>query len=196
MAIVINGSGSITGISAGGLPDGSVTASDIESSLDLSGKTVTLPSGTGGKVLQIVEARYDNQLTSITTLQTFVGTGHTGSITTTQDNSKIFVMIHAQGYQNNGSGCNVGLQRKINTGSYTRLLGTDGGNGNTWMGDANGTANTSWTINRQHLDDPQQVAGTLLTYNPMVSAWSSGTIYYGYANYNAECTMFLIEVAA
>lgn len=56
MAITINGSGSITGISAGGLPDGSVTAADIESSLDLSGKTVTLPSGTGGKVLQVVSA--------------------------------------------------------------------------------------------------------------------------------------------
>jgi hypothetical protein len=31
MAIVINGSGSITGISAGGLPDGSVTADDLAS---------------------------------------------------------------------------------------------------------------------------------------------------------------------
>ena len=49
MSITINGSGTITGISAGGLPDGSVTAADIESSLDLTGKTVTLPSGTGGK---------------------------------------------------------------------------------------------------------------------------------------------------
>ena len=49
MAITIDGSGTITGISAGGLPDGSVTAADIESSLDLTGKTVTLPSGTGGK---------------------------------------------------------------------------------------------------------------------------------------------------
>ena len=53
MAITINGTGTITGISAGGLPDGSVTAADIESSLDLTGKTVTLPSGTGGKVLQV-----------------------------------------------------------------------------------------------------------------------------------------------
>jgi len=49
MAITINGTGSITGLTAGGLPDGSVTAADIETSLDLTGKTVTLPSGTGGK---------------------------------------------------------------------------------------------------------------------------------------------------
>ena len=47
MAITINGSGTITGISAGGLPDGSVTAADLASSLDLSGKTITNmnPSG-------------------------------------------------------------------------------------------------------------------------------------------------------
>jgi len=56
MAITINGSGTITGISAGGLPDGSVTAADIESPLDLTGKTVTLPSGAGGKVLQVKSA--------------------------------------------------------------------------------------------------------------------------------------------
>jgi len=49
MAITINGTGTITGISAGGLPDGSVVAADLASSLDLTGKTVTLPSGVGGK---------------------------------------------------------------------------------------------------------------------------------------------------
>ena len=49
MAITINGSGTITGISAGGYPDGTVTEDDLASTLDLSGKTVTLPSGTGGK---------------------------------------------------------------------------------------------------------------------------------------------------
>ena len=54
MAITINGSGTITGVSAGGLPDGSITADDLATSLDLTGKTVTLPSGTGGKVLQVI----------------------------------------------------------------------------------------------------------------------------------------------
>ena len=53
MAITINGTGSITGLTAGGLPDGSVVAADLASSLDLTGKTVTLPSGTGGQVLQV-----------------------------------------------------------------------------------------------------------------------------------------------
>lgn len=41
MAITINGSGSITGISAGGLPDGSVTAADLAD-------TYLTPTGDGG----------------------------------------------------------------------------------------------------------------------------------------------------
>ena len=53
MAITINGSGTITGISAGGYPDGTVTAADLASTLDLSSKTLTLPSGVGGRILQV-----------------------------------------------------------------------------------------------------------------------------------------------
>ena len=47
MAITINGTGSITGLTAGGLPDGSVTAADLATTLDLSGSTLTLPAVTG-----------------------------------------------------------------------------------------------------------------------------------------------------
>ena len=76
MPIQINGSGTITGITAGGLPDGSiatddiannaVTAGKLATTLDLSGKTVTLPSGAGGQVLQYQYVRHTSstQLTS------------------------------------------------------------------------------------------------------------------------------------
>ena len=47
MAITINGSGTITGITAGGYPDATVTADDLAATLDLSGKTVTLPAING-----------------------------------------------------------------------------------------------------------------------------------------------------
>jgi len=39
MAITINGSGTITGVSAGGLPDNSITTDDLASDLTLSGDT-------------------------------------------------------------------------------------------------------------------------------------------------------------
>ena len=48
MAITSNGSGTITGVSAGGLPDGSVTADDLASTLDLGSKTLTIPTDTTG----------------------------------------------------------------------------------------------------------------------------------------------------
>ena len=93
MAITINGTGSITGLTAGGLPDGSVTAADIETSLDLTGKTVTLPSGTGGKILQVVTTAYTGQF-STTALNTYEQvTGLNCSITTSSASSKVFVMV-------------------------------------------------------------------------------------------------------
>ena len=51
MAIAINGAGTITGITAGGLPDGVIQEAD-------------LASGVGGKVLQVVN-------TTITAASTF-----------------------------------------------------------------------------------------------------------------------------
>jgi hypothetical protein len=90
MAITINGTGSITGLTAGGLPDGSVTAADIETSLDLTGKTVTLPSGTGGKILQVQTAVKSN--TSSVTGYNWTDTGLSVSITPTSTNSKVLVL--------------------------------------------------------------------------------------------------------
>jgi hypothetical protein len=101
MAIVINGSGSITGISAGGLPDGSVTADDIANSavtaakladtLDLTGKTVTLPAGVGGKVLQVLNA-YKTDTQSFGPSTTFSDiTGLSITITPTSASSKFLI---------------------------------------------------------------------------------------------------------
>ena len=59
MAITINGSGTITGISAGGLPDNCITAADLATTLDLSSNTVT---GIGGTILQTVQHTTTNQL--------------------------------------------------------------------------------------------------------------------------------------
>jgi hypothetical protein len=93
MAITINGTGSITGLTAGGLPDGSVTAADIETSLDLTGKTVTLPSGTGGKILQVVTTAYTGQFSTSAGNTYEQVTGLNCSITTSSASSKVFVMV-------------------------------------------------------------------------------------------------------
>ena len=76
MPIAINGSGSITGISAGGLPDGCVTADD-------------LASGVGGKILQVVQATSDSQVS--TTSTSYIDTPLSASITPTATSSKILI---------------------------------------------------------------------------------------------------------
>jgi hypothetical protein len=96
MSLVLNGSGSITGLSAGGLPDGSVTADDIASTLDLSGKTVTLPAGTGGKVLQVVQSTTPTgQVTTSSSTSTQV---YSTTFTPTSASSKVLVMF--EGHMN------------------------------------------------------------------------------------------------
>lgn len=98
MPITISGSGTITGLTAGGLPDGSIAASDLASTLDLTGKTVTLPSGTGGKVLQV-------QYNSTTSTGTLLHTGNTDTphsyltvdITPVSQTSIIYVSYHLFG---------------------------------------------------------------------------------------------------
>jgi len=148
----------------------------------------------GGKILQITESLFTGN-TSTTTPYTYNATGHTGTITTTEDNSKILVFIDANGYQNGGSGGNLGLQRKIGTGSYTRLLGVDTNAGNAWMGWGNGSSSISWQANKMYLDDPQQTSGTTYTYESLIGNWSNGTQYYGYSGFSPRNYMIMIEVA-
>jgi hypothetical protein len=52
MAITINGTGSITGLTAGGLPDGSITTDDLAANAVTAAK---LAAGAGGKILQVVQ---------------------------------------------------------------------------------------------------------------------------------------------
>jgi hypothetical protein len=81
MSLVLNGSGSITGLSAGGLPDGCITADDIGS----------LPAGS---VLQVVQGTYATE--TVTSSATYVTTGLTASITPSSSSSKILVLASVQ----------------------------------------------------------------------------------------------------
>ena len=81
MSIVINGSGSISGISAGGLPDGCITADDIGS----------LPAGS---VLQVVSNLDATYLT--TTSTSYVDTSLSVAITPSNTSSKILILTYIQ----------------------------------------------------------------------------------------------------
>ena len=97
MAITINGTGSITGLTAGGLPDGSVVAADLASSLDLTGKTVTLPSGTGGKILQVVSTQYATPTSVSQSAQVHADMPFSVNITPTTSTSLMLVSFSLMG---------------------------------------------------------------------------------------------------
>ena len=81
MPIVINGSGSITGISAGGVPDGIIQAAD-------------LASGVGGKFLQVVQTMKTDTFSSTTSSSWTDITGVTVNITPSSASNKILVSFH------------------------------------------------------------------------------------------------------
>lgn len=78
MPIVLNGDGTVTGITAGGLPNGCITADD-------------LASGVGGKLLQVVQTTKTNSFSYGTLSTEFDITGMSVSITPSASSSKILV---------------------------------------------------------------------------------------------------------
>ena len=81
MSITLNGNGTITGISAGGLPNGCITADD-------------LAAGAGGKILQVIYAETTTKVSTVS--GNYVDTGITATITPSSNSSKILVVVSLQ----------------------------------------------------------------------------------------------------
>jgi len=116
MAIVINGSGTVTGISVGGLPDGIVDAgtlatNSVDSAELIDGAIDTAHIATDqitsailptGSVLQVINGNTSTAVTSTAT-GTWVDTGITATITPSSTSSKIIVQINICGlWRNSG----------------------------------------------------------------------------------------------
>ena len=122
MAITINGTGSITGLTAGGLPDGSVTAADLASGAITAG---ALPAGSILQVVQTVKTDTAAQA-AITTMADIPGMSV--AITPSSTSSKVLVRIGLGviGTATSGRGVTFTLMRD----STAIGLGDDPGNSN------------------------------------------------------------------
>lgn len=179
MALELNGT---TGVSL--VQDGVVTAADLASTLDLTGKTVTLPSGTGGKVLQVVQ--------TVVTAASFSTTPNTtwtqisplnASITPSSTSSKILIMTDFA-WGTGGPYAAWGL--KIVRGSTQIYVGdNEGGNRqyatfamDDWadsVGDS--TSVTQYRTNFVYLDSPSTTSST--TYGIQVrNGRGDGSSFY------------------
>ena len=88
MAITIDGSGSVTGVSVGGLPDAIVDTDMLAANAVSSAK---LASGVGGKVLQVKQTVKTDTFSSTTTGSDVDITGLSVSITPSSASNKILV---------------------------------------------------------------------------------------------------------
>ena len=122
MPIVFDGyAGTVTGISAGGLPAGSVT------SATLADGAVTASKRGAGAILQTVFASEGNQTTNTTT--SYANTGLSASITPSSSSNKIQIMISQPYRLGRASASDVSgaiqLYRSV-SGSETAVTGNQG----------------------------------------------------------------------
>jgi hypothetical protein len=149
------------------LADNIVTVDKLATTLDLSGNTITLPSGVGGKVLQVVQASFEDTATT-TTSTSFVATGLDVSITPSSTSSKILVRYDLSNYSISGN--------KNTTATLYR-------NGTTNLGDATdgmswGYTNTvhGYPLGASFLDSPSSTSE--LTYEVYIKT-NGGTLHIG-----------------
>ena len=211
MAIVINGSGTVTGLAVGGLPDGTVDDGTVASGIASSKLTGALPAISGasltgftdaqmpaGSVLQVVTGTPRSSDSTTTTSGSWVNAGVSVVITPSSTSSKILVLqTLIGGSSNSGAYTNAlyTLQRSIGTGAYsivTPYTSTDGG-GNVYGGLTNGSYGgatelyTSPSLN--HLDSPSTTSEcTYLVY-------FRGLGGYGTAHIKKGSTIMALEIA-
>ena len=108
MALVLDGS---TGIVSANIADGTISAGDLSGSLDLTGKTVTLPSGVGGKVIGMSSITLDKTSNNYSGLNSFgINTVYyidaaKRSVVYTKQNSSSVLLVHFNyTFRTNGSG--------------------------------------------------------------------------------------------
>jgi hypothetical protein len=167
------------------LPDGSVTADDIASTLDLSGKTVTLPAGTGGKVLQVVGATYSTE--TLITTTSYVDSGLTATITPSSASNKILVSVGLNGFYRNGT--HVGRMDVIlANGSDAQLLMLDNE-----VGDNSTTDGSGNNVMCSYLHSPSTTSAYTYKIRLKMNTASAG-MYFCVSS--STSTITLMEIAA
>ena len=185
MPIVLNGNGTVTGILAGGLPDGIIQAAD-------------LASGVGGKILQIVSTTYSTQVS--TTGTSVIDTGLNCSITPSSTSNKILVMSNQQFYYNISNANAMYMSIYLLRGS-TIIHQPSKPNGDNPYEIAGYFRNGGhWTVN--YLDSPNTTSS--VTYKTQGQIYKTGGSYgsselrfqMAAGEYTGSSYMHLLEVAA
>ncbi len=178
MPITLNGSGTVSGISAGGLPDGIIQSAD-------------LATGVGGKILQVLTNTTLNSTgsVSLSTSRTYYDVPDQNiTITPTFNTSKILISFQQLGeFSSSANAYNFALERGISGGTTTTIEGNIGSNTSKssvftsplttyWSDDNDTTLEIAHCSN--YLDSP--ATASAITYKIKVRKHeaSTGTYYY------------------
>ena len=181
MAIVINGSGTLSGLAVGGLPDGTVDAgtlaTDSVTAAKLEASAITSADLPAGSVLQVVSATFGTSTSSTTT--SWVNTPITASITPTSTSSKILISVNTPVYVAS-AGTYAGrtsIFRGTSTG--TNLGHSALGFANIWNADGTGSGDNA---GMSYLDSPSTTSSQAYTVcmrsegnSSQISVMDSGT---------------------
>jgi len=170
----------LTRIKSLGITDGAIVGADINSTFDLTGKTVTLPSGTGGKVLQVIGATDSTQRS--TTSSTFVTGSNTlsVSITPSSTSNKIAIFVSHKSFNSSSYGDYTIYRDSTNLGGTAGLVR---------FNSSGGAIDGSSAYN--FLDSPATTSSK--TYQVYMKATGGGTMYIGQNDQTAQ--IICMEIA-
>ena len=181
MPVTINGNGTITGVSVGGLPDGIVDTDMLAANAVSSAK---LASGAGGKILQVVSVTKTGNFSSSSTSFTDI-TGCTLNITPSATSSKIYVTLLGGQWGLYSSGNYAGFG-KIVRDSTDLVFGI--------VSYRDGSGNDGGTCALSYLDSPNTTSQ--VTYKAQVKSSLSGKEVYPTGSGGEGLTITAMEVAA
>ena len=169
-------------LTASDITDGSISVAKLTSALDLSSNTVTLPSGVGGKVLQV---QHQEITTTVeTSSSSFTDTGFTLAITPSATSSKILCVVNLQSLGKASSTLSALSVRIVRTstdiGRTTNMMYTLAGS-------------TYQTASIVKLDSPSTTSAT--TYKVTFKNRESNAVHFN--AYNGDTSTFtLYEIGA
>jgi len=167
MPITINGTGSITGLTAGGLPDGSITSADLASGAITAG---ALPAGS---ILQVVQTEKTDVSSSVTG-STWADFGLSVNITPSSTSSKVLILCKLQ--VSNGNGYDV--KQRLMRNSTPIFIGDAAGSRpqatSTYLANYD-TGYSSLPVSISYLDSPGTTSQ--VTYKVQGANYTSGTVW-------------------
>lgn len=168
MPITINGSGTITGVSVGGLPDGIVDADMIAAG------AVTAAKRGAGAILQVVQSSKTD--TDSMTGMTYDDLGLSVTITPTSATSKILIACYASIAASSGFDCSLRLLRGSTPISVGAAAGNRTQSSTTFTGNWTTVTYARQNIAINYLDSPATTSAT--TYKIQGRTYQSGVVVY------------------